>query len=285
MKYRILQILFIGFFVASCGSKKTPVITTTKPKTTVKLPPKEVIKPKKETSETLEATSKVSTTGQSVDEYIAYFKPIAQNNMKQYGIPASIILAQGILESGAGKGRLAIQANNHFGIKCHKGWTGESIKHDDDAAQECFRKYDDAADSYRDHALFLTGRSRYDFLFELENGDYEAWANGLKNAGYATDPKYPSKLIGIIERFGLSEFDKEVLDPNFKKQVVSELPFIAPVEVSLVEAQDGGDYHIVQPKETLYSLSKKYETTVDRIKELNGFTTNDLSIGQRIKIK
>ena len=242
MKYRILQILVIGFLVASCGAKKTPTITTTKPKTTVKLPPKEGVKtPKKDTSETLEATSKVSTTGQSVGEYIAYFKPIAQNNMKQYGIPASIILAQGILESGAGKGRLASKANNHFGIKCHKGWTGESIRHDDDAAQECFRKYDDAADSYRDHALFLTGRSRYNFLFDYNKGDYEAWAKGLKKAGYATDPKYPAKLIGIIERYGLSDFDKEVLDVNFVKQEVSDAPFEIPVEEVVIEVANGRD--------------------------------------------
>ena len=111
--------------------------------------------------------------------------------MRKYGVPASITLAQGILESGSGQGRLSVEANNHFGIKCHKVGTGAKIYHDDDAAQECFRKYKNAKYSFRDHSLFLAERKRYSGLFDLEKDDYQGWAKGLRAAGYATDRKYP----------------------------------------------------------------------------------------------
>lgn len=113
--------------------------------------------------------------------------------MRKYKIPASITLAQGILESGSGKGRLAVEANNHFGIKCH-GWTGKKIYHDDDASQECFRKYDYAKSSFEDHSTFLTTRGRYSKLFDYKVDDYKSWAKGLRAAGYATDRKYPQKI-------------------------------------------------------------------------------------------
>ena len=119
----------------------------------------------------------------------------------QYGIPASITLAQGILESGAGRSALSKKSNNHFGIKCHKGWTGQRVFHDDDELQECFRKYKDPKYSFRDHSLFLTQRSRYEGLFAYKKNDYKSWAKGLRKAGYATDPKYPQKLINIIETY------------------------------------------------------------------------------------
>ena len=127
--------------------------------------------------------------------------------MKEHGIPASITLAQGILESGAGRSRLATEANNHFGIKCHSDWKGATIHHDDDALQECFRKYSHAKQSYEDHSLFLTTRGRYSFLFDLNKTDYKAWAYGLKKAGYATDPKYPERLIKLIEDYELYAYD------------------------------------------------------------------------------
>ena len=151
-------------------------------------------------TEILEATQKVKVTTEMVLAYIAQFASTAKNNMTKNGIPASIILAQGILESGAGTGDLSVQANNHFGIKCHKEWTGESVKHDDDSLQECFRKYIHAEESYRDHSLFLTTRKHYAPLFLLPKNDYKAWAKGLKSAGYATDVKYPDKLITLIEK-------------------------------------------------------------------------------------
>jgi len=130
-------------------------------------------------TEILEATTQVKVTTEMVLAYIDQFDEIAKSNMKQYGIPASIILGQGILESGAGTGPLSVLANNHFGIKCHKEWTGPSVKYDDDAAQECFRKYEQATESYQDHALFLTSRPRYKGLFELDKADYKLWASGL----------------------------------------------------------------------------------------------------------
>ncbi len=149
-------------------------------------------------------------------EYIEYFKDIAMQEMIDYGIPASITLAQGILESGSGKGRLAVEANNHFGIKCHK-WDGDKIFHDDDKKNECFRKYKNPQTSFRDHSVFLTTRSRYEFLFDFKIDDYVSWSEGLKKAGYATDPNYPQKLINIIERYKLYEYDKIVVNKNRKK--------------------------------------------------------------------
>lgn len=284
------KILFLVFTIllVSCSSKK-PVVrtvnknpTNTNRTTKTKSITKENTKPKTEiktvqseetnSSEELVATSKVSTTTDDVRLYINSFKDVAKYNMKNHGIPASITLAQGVLESGAGKGRLSTIANNHFGIKCHTGWTGESVSHDDDAAQECFRKYQDPSESYRDHSLFLTSRSRYDGLFKLDKGDYKSWAKGLKAAGYATDPKYPDKLIGIIERYQLYEYDNEVLDRNYKANVA-------------VVAENTENYHIIQKGDTLYSLSKKYNLTVEDLKKMNNMNDNSLSIDQKIKIK
>ena len=142
------------------------------------------------------------------EKYISIYSSIAVDEMERYAIPASITLAQGILESGNGESRLAVEGKNHFGIKCHTNWNGKTIIEDDDEKGECFRKYDKVADSYRDHSLFLTERGRYSFLFEYEKSDYKKWAKGLKKAGYATNPKYPALLIDLIERYELYAFDK-----------------------------------------------------------------------------
>ena len=154
----------------------------------------------------------ISVSENSVEDkinfYIKKFAPAAVKNMRFYKIPASITLAQGVLESGYGESTLAKKANNHFGIKCHKGWKGRSIRHDDDEENECFRSYKNPLKSYRDHSLFLVDRNRYNSLFELKRKDYKGWANGLKAAGYATDPKYAEKLISLIERFNLTRFDE-----------------------------------------------------------------------------
>lgn len=139
-------------------------------------------------------------------EYIAQYAPIALKEMQRTGIPASIKLAQAILESGDGNSRLAVRANNHFGIKCHD-WRGRRIYHDDDERGECFRRYRSAEDSFKDHSDFLTGRSRYAFLFDLNPTDYAAWAAGLKRAGYATHPEYDRLLIRIIEENQLHLYD------------------------------------------------------------------------------
>jgi len=228
-------------------------------------------------SEILEATTRVKVTTAMVLDYIAQYKDIAKNNMVQYGIPASIILGQGILESGAGTGPLSILANNHFGIKCHKEWTGPSVKYDDDAEQECFRKYNVPSESYQDHSLFLTSRSRYLPLFQLGKDDYKAWAGGLKNAGYATDPKYPEKLIGIIERYQLNKYDAEVLGNPFMP-----INNTFPASVNLTAKSDL--YQVTQG-DTLYSISKKFNIAVDDLRRKNNIQDNAISIGQSLIIK
>ena len=153
---------------------------------------------------------------QDVLNYIEQYKDIAMREMQEYKIPASITLAQGLLESGNGKSELAKKSNNHFGIKCHKEWTGERTYHDDDEKGECFRVYDDPELSYRDHSKFLAERQRYAFLFELEITDYHGWAKGLKQAGYATLPVYANVLIRLIEDYNLTEYDQLVVNGKFK---------------------------------------------------------------------
>ena len=149
-----------------------------------------------------------SYTSDDIENYIKQYAVLAQQKMEEYGIPASITLAQGILESGAGKSDLALNANNHFGIKCHKDWTGDTFIKDDDEKDECFRKYKMVEESYRDHSIFLTSHKRYLSLFSLPRTDYEGWAKGLKQAGYATDPTYATRLIDLIERYNLNRFDQ-----------------------------------------------------------------------------
>ena len=165
----------------------------------------------------------------STQDYINTYTKIAIEQEKQYGIPACITLAQGILESGSGRSRLATEANNHFGIKCHNDWKGKKIYKDDDKKNECFRVYDNAEQSYIDHSLFLVGKKRYADLFKLKITDYKGWAKGLKKAGYATNPKYPQLLIDIIELYDLAnitqtyqeqeaqEENKEIIAQNKEK--------------------------------------------------------------------
>lgn len=145
------------------------------------------------------------------DEVLAYierYKKIAVEEMLKHKIPASIKIAQGIHESAAGKSKLALKANNHFGIKCADNWNGKRYKHDDDKAQECFRVYKNPEESFRDHSQFLVSRKRYSELFALKTTDYKGWAKGLKKAGYATNPRYPERLIDVIEKYELYKLDK-----------------------------------------------------------------------------
>jgi flagellum-specific peptidoglycan hydrolase FlgJ len=146
-------------------------------------------------------------TEDDIHTYIDTYKEIAVQKMAEYKIPASITLAQGIFESACGTSRLATEGNNHFGIKCHKEWEGDTIRHDDDERQECFRKYTQAEESYNDHSQFLLSRPRYAKLFTLEIMDYKSWAHELKAAGYATNPQYADRLISLIERFELAKQD------------------------------------------------------------------------------
>lgn len=143
-------------------------------------------------------------------DYIDKYSDLAIKEMKRTGVPASITLAQGILESNSGQSVLASKGNNHFGIKCHNDWSGKSMKMDDNAPNECFRVYPSAEASFRDHSDFLRSRDRYKSLFELKQTDYKGWARGLKKAGYATDPGYADKLITLIEDYELYRFDKGV---------------------------------------------------------------------------
>jgi LysM repeat protein len=147
--------------------------------------------------------------GQSPEGYITQWKEVAMRKMKEHGIPASITLAQGLLESRNGNSLLAAEGNNHFGIKCTSDWSGGKMYHDDDRKNDCFRRYKRAEDSFEDHSMFLM-RPRYAGLFELKPTDYKGWAHGLKKAGYATDPAYPRKLIDLIERYELSKLDEGI---------------------------------------------------------------------------
>lgn len=140
-------------------------------------------------------------------EYVDTYHRIARKEMKKHGIPASITLAQGILESSNGNSELARRANNHFGIKCTNGWSGRTYHVDDDKPNECFRRYRHAAASFEDHSRFLLDHKRYARLFELDSDDYEGWAKGLKKAGYATNPKYPQLLMDLIEKYELHKYD------------------------------------------------------------------------------
>lgn len=155
--------------------------------------------------------------------YIEQWKAEALRQQSEYGVPASITLAQGLLESAAGQSELAREANNHFGIKCTSDWVGDTYRHDDETRNECFRSYDNAADSYRDHSLFLR-RKRYEPLFALNVADYKGWARGLKECGYATDPQYPAKLIRIIEDYGLNNLNSSPAAPA--GQAASSLPVV-----------------------------------------------------------
>ena len=141
------------------------------------------------------------------NEYIKKYAPIAVSEMHRSGVPASITLAQGMLESRYGLSSLAADGNNHFGIKCHRNWSGKTMRVNDDAPNECFRVYGNAEESFRDHSDFLRYQDRYKSLFELKPTDYKGWAKGLKKAGYATDPKYAEKLIKIIEDYHLDKYD------------------------------------------------------------------------------
>jgi|TARA_B100000073_G_scaffold298820_1_gene264446 flagellum-specific peptidoglycan hydrolase FlgJ len=250
---KVLIYLIILILTFSCGTKRVIYNNKTEePKKEVKSKKK---KSKKKKPKEVVIVPKILNT----EDYVKFYSNIAMDEMIQFGIPASITLAQGILESGAGKGRLAVQANNHFGIKCHD-WNGKKIYHDDDEEQECFRKYDNPEYSYRDHSLFLTNRGRYSFLFDLKKDDYKQWAKGLKKAGYATDPKYPQKLIDLIQRYQLYKYDNIVLKKKNKPYKVKK-----------------GD--------TLFSISEKFNMPIDAIIELNDLKGNNLSIGQVIMIK
>ena len=243
---------------------------------------------------------KKENTGQVNDFTVAYigtYKDIAIDKMEKYNIPASITLAQGILESGNGLSTLAKKSNNHFGIKCHSGWKGKRVYHDDDKKGECFRKYPTPEGSFNDHSIFLTGRGRYEFLFDLKPDDYKAWAKGLKKAGYATDRKYPKKLISFIETFELYKYDDLVLDQKgYKRAVKIDKGKFRDEDDSIADntiadnamadnSIDDSDIFItVEKGDTLYSIAKNNNLSVDDLKRINGLDSNELSIGMKLLV-
>ena len=278
------KVLFIGFsilFLASCGTKKKVVKQqkTTKPKVVIVETPQESIEDVKQEEHVKEIVKTNSNLNRYTLQYINKFAPIAVSEMKKYKIPASITLAQGILESGNGRSDLATRSNNHFGIKCHKGWKGRSVNHDDDEKGECFRKYEHPDTSYKDHSQFLVGRKRYASLFQLGLNDYEGWAKGLRKAGYATDRKYPQKLIRIIERYQLYKFDAT----NQNEIISDETEIDTSKNIDLPESV--GNYYKVKKGDTLYSIARNNKITVDKLKEINGLTNNSISIGQYLLVK
>lgn len=258
--------------LSSCGTRRGTVLSN----------------PNSSTNKT--STSRPAPSHSSLT-YIEQYKDIAVREMNQYGIPASIKLAQAILESGNGNSYLAREANNHFGIKCGGNWNGKSVRRADDSPNDCFRVYRNPEESFRDHSEFLL-RKRYERLFSLRKDDYKGWARGLKEAGYATNPRYAELLIDLIERYELYKYDRgetyaqqevretkveEIIEEKEEKQaVVPPTEIKDPVKMVIYE---------VKPSDTLYAISRQYNVTVDQIRQLNDLTGDNLSIGQLLVIK
>lgn len=199
------------------------------------------------------------TRNKQYEEYIKKYRDIAVEEMKKYHIPASITLAQGLLESGAGQSTLARKSNNHFGIKCGSDWKGKSVRHDDDERNECFRAYKHPKQSYEDHSKFLVSRPRYASLFKLKITDYKGWARGLKKAGYATNPRYAEQLIGIIELYDLDQYDKKGGLKWMKENPNPHQPYIA----------NGLVYIVVRSGDTWKSISKEFDISRKKLRKYN----------------
>jgi LysM repeat protein len=204
-------------------------------------------------------------------EYVDTWKETAIQQMVEYGVPASITLAQGILESGSGNSALAIKGNNHFGIKCH-GWTGKKMYKDDDKKNECFRVYKNADESYKDHSEFLKSYERYAFLFAYDVTDYKAWAKGLKKAGYATNPTYPEKLIKIIEELDLAQYDKVGGAHQVTALIASSEQFMNTHKVVLHESKV--KYVVAKKGDTFYKISKEFGLNLKQLYRYNDFDTS-----------
>lgn len=211
------------------------------------------------------------------EEYIEIYKDDAIREMMKSGVPASITLAQGILESGDGNSPLAVYAKNHFGVKCHAGWKGESMRLDDDAKNECFRKYETVYESFRDHSEFLVTRSRYDFLFELKVTDYKAWARGLKKAGYATNPKYADLLIMLIEKNNLDQYDNYAKIPPRKLAKKRSSQILASAQVShQIKLHNNIKYITIKEGDTFYRIAQDFEMNLWQIYKYNDLNKSDV---------
>lgn len=229
--------------------------------------------------------------------YIDEFKGVAIEEMNAFGIPASITLAQGILESGSGNSDLAKYANNHFGIKCTSDWKGKNYFRDDDQKNDCFRVYKDARESFKDHSEFLK-RKRYSALFQLDKNDYKSWAQGLKQAGYATNPKYPDLLISTIEKYQLYQYDQSENEKQkiaredrvfseINQNIPQEKAKFTPVDTPPAGAKPilaDGTYTVIKG-DTLYNIAKRFNISVEDLKILNNITTDGIKLGQVLKVK
>ena len=204
-------------------------------------------------------TLQAQTRNKQYEAYIKKYRELAVEEMKKYHIPASITLAQGLLESGAGQSALARKSNNHFGIKCGSDWYGKTVSHDDDARGECFRAYKHPKDSYEDHSKFLAGRPRYASLFNLNITDYRGWARGLKKAGYATNPRYADQLIGIIELYELYKYD----DKNYLKWIKKNPnPHQTYIANDLL-------YIVVRAGDSWKSISQEFDISQKKLRKYN----------------
>ena len=204
-------------------------------------------------------TLQAQTRNKQYEAYIKKYRELAVEEMKKYHIPASITLAQGLLESGAGQSALARKSNNHFGIKCGSDWYGKTVSHDDDARGECFRAYKHPKDSYEDHSKFLAGRPRYASLFNLNITDYRGWARGLKKAGYATNPRYADQLIGIIELYELYKYDDKNYLKWLKKNPNPHQTYIA----------NGLLYIVVRAGDSWKSISQEFDISQKKLRKYN----------------
>ncbi|GGC38151.1 hypothetical protein GCM10011386_32810 [Parapedobacter defluvii] len=230
-------------------------------------------------------SSYASTSGQ---DYIERYKGIAIEEMERYGIPASIKLAQALLESGNGNSALARQANNHFGIKCTPEWIGKKTYQDDDRRDDCFRVYERPEDSFKDHSQFLL-RKRYAALFELDKDDYKGWAKGLKSAGYATNPRYADMLVELIERYQLHQYDQpESRAEKVRREEVVQTEIVEnkPEELQVAQAKAPVriDIHEVRQGDTLADIARKHGMSTRDLMDLNGLKTESLFVGQLILV-
>lgn len=214
------------------------------------------------------------STSQRYTDYIEQFAPVAVAEMQKHGIPASITLAQGLLESAAGRSTLASKGNNHFGIKCHNTWTGDTMLRSDDAPNECFRVYESADESYADHSRFLKGR-RYRPLFDLDPLDYQAWARTLRECGYATDPQYATRLISIIEQYSLYQYDTspELAEDPMALFIINQMQ-----KGHRVRQYRGLHYVIAAPGDTYRSIAKEFGIDPQKLTTYNDGNGPDLEI-------
>lgn len=218
------------------------------------------------------------------EEYIMTFKEDAIKEMYLHKVPACITLAQGMLESGCGNSNLCKNANNHFGIKCHKEWGGEGYIMDDDSANECFRKYENVLDSYSDHSLFLFSRSRYSQLFELPLNDYKGWCYGLKAAGYATDPKYPERLIQLIEKHKLQNLN--IIESTPKQNFPPHDEIKSDMVIREVYRFNHIRFVIAKDNDSFYRIATDFNLELDNILEFNDLSKSEkLNYGQKIYIE